>query len=138
MHSKPTSHTRVVSEPSSEIVLRGRVTRRTRDELAAMLRGVVELSPRRVLHVRGTLVRGEDPALPLPVVAAARLELASHIVQAHAAAATEREAIDLLEARLRRNVRKLAGRALAERHQRVPPNAGRCGNTAGTSRPSTD
>jgi len=103
------------AEVIPEITIRGPAPQGTRDRLAAALLDTVELAPGAVLRIRASLVHREDPALARPVVARAQLELARRAVRAHVTAATEREAIDLLDARLRRNLRKLAGRAVAER-----------------------
>lgn len=103
--------------PVPEILLRGPVPPRMRDELADALAQLVPSAPRPVFHVRGSLARLGNPALERPVVATGMLDLGSRSVRSRAEAATEREAIDLLTARLRRNLRELAKQATAERRE---------------------
>ena len=101
--------------PVPEILLRGPVPARMRDELAEALSQLALSAPRPVFHVRGSLTRLGNPALERPVVATGTLDLGRRAVRSHADASTEREAIDLLAARLRRNLRDLAKQATEER-----------------------
>jgi len=110
--------------PSPAISIRGPVPSRARAELVRALAHVARVAPRPILHVAASLVREEDPALPRPVVAKATIDLGGRIVRAHAAAATESEAIGLLESRLLRNLRRLAERAATERREGQPPEPG--------------
>lgn len=70
--------------------------------------GVARFTRRPVLHARVRLSRHADPAVRRPVVAQANLDVAGRIVRAQVEAATAREAIDLLEARLKRRLERTA------------------------------
>jgi hypothetical protein len=110
--------------PPAAISFRGPVSARAREELADALVQVVQVAPSPVLHVGASLTRQEDPALPRPFVAKATLDLGRRVVRAHVAAASESEAIGLLESRLRRNLRSLAERGVADRRDGRPPEPG--------------
>jgi hypothetical protein len=110
--------------PPPSISLRGHVSARARGELADALVHVAQVAPSPVLHVSASLTRHEDPALPRPVVAKAMLALGRRVVRAHVAAASESEAIGLLESRLQRNLRRLAERDLGERREGRAPEPG--------------
>ncbi|MBX6388886.1 MAG: sigma 54 modulation/S30EA ribosomal C-terminal domain-containing protein [Frankia sp.] len=81
---------------------------------------VVHKCGRPVLHARVKLTALSDPALSRPAVAQANLDVNGRAVRAQAAAATMREAIDMLQARLRereaRVVRHGEGRHHAASH----------------------
>ncbi len=66
------------------------------------------LSHRPVLHARVRLSRHHDPAVESPVVAQANLDVNGRLVRAQVHAATAHEAVDLLEARLRRRLEHVA------------------------------
>ncbi len=57
-------------------------------------------SPKPIRHARITLSRASDPAASRPAHVSATLDLDGHVVRAHAAAATLREAVDALHDRL--------------------------------------
>jgi ribosome-associated translation inhibitor RaiA len=63
---------------------------------------------RPVLHARVKLTRHRDPAVQRPVVAQANLDIDGRPVRAQVEAETAQEAIDLLEARLRRRMQRVA------------------------------
>ena len=63
---------------------------------------VIHQAPEPVLDARVRLVRHEDPAVARPITAQANLDVNGHPVRAQVQAATGREAVDLLEGRLRR------------------------------------
>ncbi len=107
--------------PSPSISLRGAVPARARESLARALVHVSLEAPLPVLRITGSLSRQADPALPRPVVAKASLDVSGRFVRAHAAAATESEAIALLQSRLHRNVRALAERDVAHRRSAQLP-----------------
>lgn len=104
---------------SSSIHVRD-VPAQARDDLERTLARVVDLSPRPVLHARASLERLPDPALERPVLAKAQLDLGVRRVRAHTAATGPVEAIDQLEARLRRSLRDLADREASERRAGAP------------------
>jgi hypothetical protein len=109
----PTPHVAPAPEPA--ISTRGRVPQGARDDLARTIADVAGSAPEPVLRLTGSLTRSEDPAVARPIVAKATIDVNGRVVHAHAAAASERDAIDLLEARLRRNVRSLGERDNAAR-----------------------
>jgi hypothetical protein len=61
-----------------------------------------------VLYARVKLARSADPAVSRPVLAQANLDVNGRQLRAHVAAATMREAVDLLQARLRERHARLA------------------------------
>lgn len=63
---------------------------------------------RPVLRARVKLSRHRDPAVPRPVVAQANLDVDGRLVRAQVQAETAREAVDLLAARLRRRLERIA------------------------------
>lgn len=78
------------------------------------VRALLRLAPGPVLHARLDLVAERNPAQERPAVAKAAFDVDGRAVRAHAEARTMREAIDLVEARLRARVDRLAHRAEAE------------------------
>jgi ribosome-associated translation inhibitor RaiA len=63
---------------------------------------------RPVLQAHVKLSRHRDPAVPRPVVAQANLDVDGRLVRAQVQAETAREAVDLLAARLRRRLERIA------------------------------
>ena len=63
---------------------------------------------RPMLQARVKLTRHRDPAVPRPVVAQANLDVDGRLVRAQVQAETAREAVDLLAARLRRRLERIA------------------------------
>jgi ribosome-associated translation inhibitor RaiA len=63
---------------------------------------------RPVLQAHVKLSRHHDPAVPRPVVAQANLDVDGRLVRAQVQAETAREAVDLLAARLRRRLERIA------------------------------
>ena len=66
------------------------------------------LTHRPVLYARVKLTRHHDPAVESPVVAQGNLDVSGRLVRAQVHGATAREAIDRLEAALRRQIEHLA------------------------------
>ena len=66
------------------------------------------LTHRPVLHARVKLTKHHDPAVDRPVIAQANLDVEGRLVRAQAAGVTYGEAIDRLEARLRRQLERTA------------------------------
>jgi len=98
------------------------------------VRGV---APGPVLFARVELVQHADPARERPAFAKAELDVNGRLVRGHVASATMFEAIDLLEARLRAQLERLAHRADAQhlRHRGGGDHEWRHGDRA-ASRPS--
>lgn len=103
--------------PLPSISLRGPAPARARERLARALVHASLDAPWPVLRITASLCRHEDPALLRPVIAKASLDVSGRLVRAHAAAATENEAIALLASRLHRNLRDLGERDIAARHR---------------------
>jgi ribosome-associated translation inhibitor RaiA len=108
-------------EPAVEI--KGRVTDDERAYAREKLAYVARLAPARVLSARLRLHHEPDPARERPAIAEATLDVNGRPIRAHVAAPTMREAIDLLEARLRRRLERLAERdqSLQLRHRDAGP-----------------
>ncbi|MCG7592611.1 HPF/RaiA family ribosome-associated protein [Mycobacterium sp. PSTR-4-N] len=77
------------------------------------------VSHRRVLSARVRLSRHHDPAVDAPVVAQANLIVGGRLVRAQVHAVTAREAVDLLQAKLRRQLEHFALRR-GDRRAGVP------------------
>lgn len=92
--------------PTPAIRTHGPVSRYAGEKLARALTEVVRVAPGPVLRVTASLTRHEDPARSRPFVAKATISVGARIVRAQAAAASENEAVALLESRLRRNLRE--------------------------------
>lgn len=99
------------------ISTRGPVSSGAREDLALALARVARVAPRPVIHINGSLTRHMDPALPHPSVVKASIAMRGRTVRAHAEAASERDAIDLLEPRLRRKLHELHDHELAQRRE---------------------
>ncbi|MCC6223667.1 MAG: sigma 54 modulation/S30EA ribosomal C-terminal domain-containing protein [Thermoleophilia bacterium] len=91
-----------------EILARGDVAARTREEAEAKVRRVARTAPRPVLFARVTLTEHENPATERPSSAKASLDVSGRLVRAHVAAQTMPAAVDLLVDRLERRLRILA------------------------------
>jgi ribosome-associated translation inhibitor RaiA len=76
-----------------------------REKIGALSR----FSHQPVLHARVRVIRHADPAVARPVVAQANLDVSGRLVRAQVEGATAQEAIDRLEARLRRQLGRIAG-----------------------------
>ena len=104
--------------------MRGPVPAGARDHLEQALVHVSGIAPRPVLRLSGSLTRHDDPALLRPVVAKATIDVSGRVIRAHIAAASETEAINLLEGRLHRILRGLTDREVAARREGRPPAPG--------------
>jgi ribosomal subunit interface protein len=108
-------------EPAVEI--RGRVTDAERAYAREKVSQAARFAPAQVLDARLRLHHEPDPARERPAIAEATLDVNGRAVRAHVAAPTMREATDLLEARLRRRLERLAQReqSLQLRHRDAGP-----------------
>lgn len=77
------------------------------------------LSHRPVLSARVRLTRHHDPAVESPVVAQANLDVNGRVIRAQVHAATATEAVDLLEAKLRRRLEHVAEHFAVRRGDRA-------------------
>jgi ribosome-associated translation inhibitor RaiA len=74
-------------------------------------------APRPVIRARVAIRVDHNPALERPAVAKASLDVGNRHVRAHVAAARPREAVDLLEQRLRRNLESVEELRRAHRRE---------------------
>ncbi|UXA14693.1 HPF/RaiA family ribosome-associated protein [Mycobacterium sp. SMC-8] len=91
------------------------------DYAQAKIGGLSRLARRPVTYARVRLTRRHDPAVERPVIAQANLEVGGFLVRAQVEAVTAREAVDELEARLRRRLKHLAERWDAPRGPDAAP-----------------
>jgi ribosome-associated translation inhibitor RaiA len=97
----------------------GRVSAAQRDRAVEKLRAACAAAPRPVLAARLTLAVEENPSLERPATARAAIDVSGRPVRAHVARPTLDEAVDLLVARIRRNLVRLAERREDAAH--APP-----------------
>jgi len=90
------------------------------EKVERAVRGV----PRPVLYARVTLSQETNPQIVRPAIVKASLDVSGTIVRAHVAAPTMREAIDLMEERLRRRIEILVEHRLAARGNAGLPEPG--------------
>ena len=111
-------------EPQVQISLHGRVDDADRDRAVRTARDLLALAarPPRLAHVR--LRMEANPALSRPAVAEAELAMADHCFRGRVAAPSIGQALHLLDARLRRQIRAAHDRALARRHEDGLPASG--------------
>jgi ribosome-associated translation inhibitor RaiA len=101
-----------------EVVVQGDMTA---GAAAAARRGIAALARythEPITHARVRLIRVADPAVTCPVLAQANVHLNGRLVRAQVAARTTREAIDLLQARLRQRLLRETRQWEARRSQR--------------------
>jgi ribosome-associated translation inhibitor RaiA len=98
--------------PDVEIAIHvvGAVSPTEREYALDKLRQAQRTAPQPVLFARLELRQEPDPARERPSVAKAELDCNGRLVRAHVAAPTHREAADLLEARLRQSIERIAHR----------------------------
>jgi ribosome-associated translation inhibitor RaiA len=101
-----------VDTPADVVVdTRGEVTDEDRAYVQDKVFHVATRAPEPVLYGRVELTLHDDPARPKPAFGSAELDVNGHLVRAHVAAATMRETVDLLEARLADRMERFAHRA---------------------------
>ena len=76
------------------------------DYARSKIGGLVTHTGRPILHASVKLTRHADPAVERPVVAQANLDVNGRLIRAQVEGATAREAIDRLDARLRRQLER--------------------------------
>jgi ribosome-associated translation inhibitor RaiA len=107
--------------PEVHVRAHGRVSAAQRDRAVEKLRAACAAAPRPVLAARLTLAVEENPSLERPATAKASIDVSGRAVRAHVARPTLDEAVDLLVARIRRNLVRLAERREDAAH--VPPSS---------------
>jgi ribosome-associated translation inhibitor RaiA len=108
-----------------EVVVHGDVTTQVADYARTKIIGMVEHLHEPVLHARIRLTRLPDPAVSRPVRAQVNVDLDGRMMRAQVAAATGREAVDLVVARLRHRLVRFkqhwearrGGRPVSELHE---------------------
>ena len=123
-----------LAEPS--VSTHGAVSGAERAYAREKIAHLARFAPGPVLDVNIRLRREADPARERPAVAEASLDIDGRPVRSQVAAPTMREAIDLLESRLRRRLAHLADRARSQqlRHRDARPGEWRHGDPP-TQRP---
>ena len=124
------------SEPIVELSTSGRVPARARSYATERIEKVLTEIGRPVLHTSIRLEQAEDPARERPSSVRVMIDLDGEPVRAQVRAPTMGEAVDLLEARLRRRLEELADhrQALRRRGPTSPAGQWRHGD-APTERP---
>ncbi len=100
------------------VTTRGEVTDSAATYAAEKVGRVLELAPMPVLRARVELHQHPNPSLERPSLAKAGVDVNGQLVRAKATAVTMEEAIDLVEARLRRRFEVMSSR-LGERQRRT-------------------
>jgi hypothetical protein len=86
----------------------GRVPERMPELAAAKVESLLRLAPEPVLSVRVTLTMAADPAVELPAIARANLDLDGHLICAQAAGKTMRESVGRMTSWLRTRLERAA------------------------------
>jgi ribosome-associated translation inhibitor RaiA len=87
------------------------------DDARSMVERAIAHAPGPVLYARVTLDRASNPAVARPAEAKVQLDVNGQAVHAHVTAVSSRESIDLLGAKLRRQLEDLAERRRAQRRR---------------------
>jgi ribosomal subunit interface protein len=98
----------VAAEFDIEISARGAVRVGERRYAEEKLARIAKFAPRPIIHARAILSEESNPSVERPATAEAILDVSGRIVRAHVAAAQMREAVDMLEDRLRRLLEELS------------------------------
>jgi ribosome-associated translation inhibitor RaiA len=99
-----------VGAPEVVIMTRGVIPDTAVDYAVSKVERAIELAPAPVLHARVELHQHLNPSVACPFLATANIDVNGQLVRAQATAAALMEAIDLLEARLRRRLEVLSSR----------------------------
>jgi ribosome-associated translation inhibitor RaiA len=102
-----------------QVATDGKVPARAAEYAREKVGAVLHLAPGPVLSARVRMTRHGDPAVPHPVHAQVNLHVDGRLVRAEAAGESSHEAIDRLEARLRRRLER-AGESWEDRRGRRP------------------
>ena len=113
---------RPLSDP--RLMTRGTVHEPDREYARAKVLEAVRSASRPVLDAHVELRQEANPSLDRPAIAKATLDVSGRLVRAHVAAKSMREAVDLLEDRLRQQLRTLAERERGRVHEGAAPAAG--------------
>jgi ribosome-associated translation inhibitor RaiA len=110
-------------QPTSDLRLmtRGAVDESAREYARVKVLEASRSASQPVLDAHAELRQESNPSLERPAIAKATLDVGGRRVRAHVAAESMREAIDLLEASLRQQLRTLAGRERERVHEGKVP-----------------
>jgi ribosome-associated translation inhibitor RaiA len=100
-----------------ELSTRGSIGTADRHYASEKIARVGKLAPFPVLRARARLSEETNPSVERPAIVEASLDMGERVIRAHVAAAGMREAIDLLEERLRRRLDELNEHLLARRRE---------------------
>lgn len=103
------------ARPEVTVHATGPVTRTERAYAASKITQLLRIAPGPVLFAKADLVVETDPARERPAIVKAELDVNGRLVRAHFAAATMFAAVDLVEARLRQRLERLADTPTARR-----------------------
>jgi ribosome-associated translation inhibitor RaiA len=93
---------------SVEVSSSGRVTRQDRAHARDKIARALRVAPRPVLRATARLWVDANPSLERPAIVKVRADMGGRVVRSHVAATNMRDAIDLAEHRLRRQLADLA------------------------------
>lgn len=105
---------------SLQVTTQGPVSRRDEDYAVEKISRLGHLADRNILQGRIALAEEPNPALQRRAVAKASLDVSGRMVRAHVAAESMNEAVDMLEARLRRALERVADRRGPSRDDGTP------------------
>lgn len=103
---------------AAEIVVQGDLTSGAAAAARRAIAALARYTREPITHARVRLTRLSDPAATRPVIAQANVHLGRGLIRAQVAAPTTREAIDLLQARLRRRMMRSSRYLQARRGRR--------------------
>jgi ribosomal subunit interface protein len=107
----------MINEFAVEVTIRGNVGGADRRYAEDKVTRLARFAPRPILYARATLSEASNPAVERRAVAEATLDVSGRVVRAHVAARQMREAVDLLEERLRRRLQELAENYASRRRE---------------------
>ena len=103
------------THPEVTVHTTGPVTKAEREYASRKIAHVLRIAPGPVLFAKADLVSETAPARERPAIVKAELDVNGRLVRAHVAAATMFAAVDLVEARLRHRLERLADTGAARR-----------------------
>jgi ribosome-associated translation inhibitor RaiA len=103
------------TNPEVAVHATGPVTKTERAYASRKIAQLLRIAPGPVLFAKADLVSETDPARERPAIVKAELDVNGRLVRAHVAAATMFAAVDLVEARLRHRLERLAETGAARR-----------------------
>jgi ribosome-associated translation inhibitor RaiA len=99
---------RTMSFPEVEVVAGKEIPETARARAGRKIAALARYVNEPVLRARVRLSRSHDPAVARPVIAQGNLDVNGRVLRVQVAAATAHEAVELLEARMRRRLDRMA------------------------------